>query len=103
MNKHTPGPWMLCNNIHYGWKTNPFSVCVSKKGVHGTAVANIPARQTISREEAQANARLISAAPDLLDCLLTMPQSIGYSDQDYWDWIDKVNLALKKALGEDWQ
>ncbi len=68
MSKHTPGPWRFSDNTKW-WKTNPFSVTVPKKGVHGTAVANIPARATISMEEAQANARLIAAAPDLLEAL----------------------------------
>lgn len=100
---HTPGPWMFCNNIHYGWKTNPYSVCVSKRGVHGVAVANIPARATIGPEEARANAALISTAPELLDCLLTMPQGAGSSDQDYWDWIEKVNAVLTKATDGAWK
>ena len=94
---HTPGPWIYCNNIHYGWKTNPYSVCVQKKGVHSTTVANIPAKATITREEARANARLISAAPDLLDALQTMPQGPSNTDQEWWDWIDKARKAIDKA------
>lgn len=101
--KHTPGPWIFCNNAQHGWKTNPYSVCVQKKGVHSVTVANIPARASIGPQEAQANAALISAAPELLDCLLTMPQSLGHSDQDWWDWIDKVNRVLTKATNGEWK
>ena len=99
MNEHTPGPWRLENNIHYGWKTNPYSITVRKRGVHSVAVANIPAKQTITREEALANARLIAAAPDLLDALMTLPQSPTNTDDDWWKWIDKARTAIDKATG----
>ena len=101
--KHTPGPWMLINNIHYGWKTNPYSVCVKKRGVHGVAVANIPAKATVSPEEAKANAALIAAAPELLACLLTMPQSMASTEQDWWSWVDTVNEVLHKATDGAWK
>jgi hypothetical protein len=101
MIKHTPGPWTYWNNIHYGWKTNPYSVTVQKPGVHSVTVANIPARQTISKDEARANAKLISAAPDLLDALQTMPQGPSNTDQEWWDWIDKARKAIDKATGEE--
>lgn len=99
MTKHTPGPWLL--NENNNWKTNPFSVTVRKPGVHSTTVANIPTRMTIPPSEQQANARLISAAPDLLDALITMPQSMLNTEQDWWDWIDKARAAIDKATGED--
>lgn len=96
---HTPGPWRLENNIAYGWKTNPYSITVRKPGVHGVAVANIPAKQTISRDEALANARLMAAAPDLLDALVTMPQGLSSTDAEWWDWIEKARAAIDKATG----
>lgn len=99
MTKHTPGPWLL--NENNNWKTNPFSVTVRKPGVHSTTVANIPTRMTIPPSEQQANARLISAAPDLFDALITMPQSMLNTEQDWWDWIAKARAAIDKATGED--
>lgn len=99
MNEHTPGPWSLENNIAYGWKTNPYSITVRKRGVHCVAVANIPAKKTITREEALANARLIAAAPDLLEALMTLPQSPTNTDDDWWKWIDKARAAIDKATG----
>lgn len=92
---HTPGPWLL--NENNNWKTNPFSVTVRKPGVHSTTVANIPTRMTIPPLEQQANARLISAAPDLLDALMTWPQWIGATDDDIWAWVDKARAAIDKA------
>ena len=97
--KHTPGPWRLENNIHYGWKTNPYSINTRKPGVHSVAIANIPAKQTISRDEALANARLISAAPELLDVLQTFPQSMDWTDEQLMEWNDRARAAIAKATG----
>lgn len=98
VSKHTPGPWLFNDNSEY-WTTHPFSVTVRKRGVHAVAVANIPARATIELSEAKANAQLIAAAPDLLDALVTMPQGMSSSDQDWWDWVDKARSAIDKATG----
>ncbi len=68
MTQHTPGPWRLSVNKPY-WVTNPYSIVVRKYGVHQVAIANIPKRETISIHEAKANAVLIAAAPDLLQCV----------------------------------
>lgn len=65
VNKHTPMEWRL--NENNNWKTNPFSITVRGRGVHSTTIANIPTRMTIPPQEQQANARLIAAAPDLLE------------------------------------
>ena len=53
MNKHTPGPWEAVSDHdwHSGWKF----------GVAGV----VPVNHTIT----EANARLIAAAPDLLEAL----------------------------------
>jgi hypothetical protein len=96
--KHTQGTWWLSNNIQYGWKTNPYSITTRKPGVHLTTVANIPAKATISLEEAFANAKLIAAAPDLLDALLTMPQGLHISDDELWAWQEKASNAIDKAI-----
>lgn len=98
MRKHTQLKWKLSINPH--WKTNPFSVIVQGGGVHSTTIANIPSRRTIPMLEQEANARLITAAPDLLDALVTMPQGMSSTDQEWWDWIDKARSAINKATGE---
>jgi hypothetical protein len=99
MSKHTPGPWRFNDNTKW-WKTNPFSITVPRHGVHGAAIANIPAKATISRLEAEANARLISAAPDLLEALMTFPQSIAWTDDELWAWSKKAIDAIEKATGK---
>jgi hypothetical protein len=105
MNKHTPGPWRLNENSN--WKTNPFSITVSKPGVHSTTISNIPTRMTVPPQEQKANARLISAAPDLLEALKGASKAIReYRSQGathaYWDNVEEqVNAAIKKAEGTE--
>lgn len=101
MYKHTTGPWRFNDNVRYEWKTNPFSITTRKPGVNSTTIANMPYRKTISQEEAMANARLISAAPDLLDALMTFPQSMAWTDDDLWKWSEKARAAIDKALGNN--
>jgi hypothetical protein len=64
-------------------------------------VADCDGKGDIGRqEESRANARLISAAPDLLNALLKFPQHHGATDQDWWDWIGIAREAIDKAQGE---
>lgn len=95
---HTKERWVL--NENNNWKTNPFSITARKRGVHSATIANIPTRMTIPPLEQQANARLISAAPDLLDALLKLPQHHGATEQEWWDWIAIARAAIDKATGE---
>ena len=72
-----------------------------KPGVNSTTIANIPTRMTLTPQEHQANARLIPAAPDLLEALQTMPQGLLTTDEDLWRWSDKARAAIDKATGEN--
>jgi hypothetical protein len=92
MSKYTPGPWRLNDNTKY-WKTNIFSITVRKHGVSSSTVANIPARATIPVSEAWANARLIAAAPDLLEAV----KAALSDDQPY---IEKCKAPIAKATGK---
>ena len=96
--KHTQEKWVL--NENFNWKTNPFSITARKRGVHSTTIANIPTRMTIPPQEQKANARLISAAPDLFNALITMPQHHGATEQEWWDWIAIARAAIDKVTGE---
>lgn len=98
MNQHTPGPWWF--NENENWTTNPFSVTVRKRGVNRTTVVNIPNRMTVPKQEQEANARLVAAAPDLLEALQTMPQGLVWSDDELWRWSEKARAAIDKATGE---
>ena len=74
--KHTPGPW-------YNSTANPHAVNKDGKGLaigiattHGTDDANY-SDFFPSTEEAQANARLIAAAPELLEALQMLSDTAG--------------------------
>ena len=97
----TQGAWHFQDNTRYKtpWKTNPYSITCRKAGVHGSTIANIPNRKTISDEEKRANALLIAAAPDLLEALMTMPQGLVWSDDELWAWHEKACKAIDKATG----
>lgn len=102
--KYTPGPWML--NIG------------TLKGGHilvyaeGYGVAKVYDEETESRTTNMANARLIAAAPDLLEAL---QDALGALEQDYdigkdandSDWeglayqrLQNARAAIAKALGQ---
>lgn len=67
--QHTPGPWRLAfNNAADGW-----TVEAGHNDYIGHTAAFTPRpgsnERTLSRDEAEANARLIAAAPTLLEAL----------------------------------
>lgn len=99
--KHTPGPWLLNHNTN--WKTNPFSVTVRKRGVHSTTVANIPTRMTIPPQEQQANATLLSTAPEMLDVLLRARDAIEALDGTSAEnerLVDDYRVVIARATGD---
>ena len=90
--KHTPGPWVI--------KKSALSYFIDArlKGSTMQEVAYIGATEI--NEQQGANARLISAAPDLLEALEFMLSEFGKQDghTDY-SAIDKAEAAIKKAKG----
>ena len=62
--KHTNGPWMPTANFH---QNGMIVVADNAKEHEGTAIASIPNFRCY--EDAEANATLIAAAPDLLEAL----------------------------------
>ncbi|HFT1859310.1 TPA: hypothetical protein RG921_004299 [Pseudomonas aeruginosa] len=74
MSKHTPGPWVLdtiptsvgiCHRIGPFPPRRPDDVTVR----HACLYADYPSASNPADEELEANARLIAAAPELLDAL----------------------------------
>lgn len=88
MSKHTPGPWEdagragLGRMVRAGTKEDPRWICV----VYGEGVT----------PESQANARLIAAAPELLEAMKNLVN--GGSDGRAKDW-DLAEAAIRKAEG----
>lgn len=76
--KHTPGPWH----------------------VSGKATINHPVRgwiASVSPVDRAANARLIAAAPELLEALERVSRWQGKLSYDDWEQVD---AAIAKARGE---
>ena len=93
MSKHTPGPWRVVDSWNdYMVESQNGEEIIWQDGPHDTPTIN------------EANARLIAAAPDLLEALESMLQSflITQSLDDYP--IDapcnKARAAIAKAKGE---
>ena len=94
--------WIFSDNTRYGWKNNPYSITTSAKGVHGTTIANIPARATIPDAQRRANALLIAAAPDLQEALaelLAVCYDLEINDETV-NAVAKARAALFKARGK---
>ncbi len=73
MSKHTPGPWKFG---HWGddfW--------VGADGYDGRKVARVTWGMGEEVEEGRENARLIAAAPDLLEALR---EAVEFFDSEYW-------------------
>lgn len=106
--RHTPGPWTIgdennaCCDVLLGTEHN--LTCSLDRRDNNTCA------EVISREEMLANARLISAAPDLLAACQKMAEweacekdySIGFTERiDLCaEAFELMNAAITKATGE---
>ena len=93
MSQHTPGPWVASQYMD----TNEWGVLTSGKGLddllNNQIVVGLSSRIT------KANARLIAAAPDLLDELKQLVDLIGRLPENAWDDVQgfDVNHAFSRA------
>lgn len=98
MSKHTPGPWRK-GNANYCHKIFAGDQAIAE--VWGsTRGRRISARHA----EAQSNARLIAAAPEMLDVLkatYTMLFNEGLAESQPWvnRGLDQIRAAIAKAEG----
>lgn len=83
--KHTPGPWIAHSYV------GAWCVIHSANGVFKN-IALVPG--------GEADARLIAAAPDLLEALLVARGYTGYAQAEPDD-MALIDAALSKALGHD--
>lgn len=91
--KHTPGPWLVAGSTVYAlndeqFPANRFSAQVSSGWVDEV--------QRISNNEIMANARLMGAAPDLLEALEELIAQTGITGT----FAEKTFAAIAKAKGE---
>jgi len=110
MSKHTPGPWgtTYAPRTRHNLKTWHVVAPARSEHVSPTRICT-----TGALVEAEANARLIAAAPDLLDVLKDALKAIDqlqdagdavvvkYFDNPGWQWIcnvyDEGHAAIAKA------
>jgi hypothetical protein len=99
--RHTPAPWVL--------KIRPAehddNVTVAEIEVNGKYRGGIARLQSaehidgIAKDELIANARLIAAAPEMLDAL-TRAVSCQPSDDSCEPWVSDARAAIAKAEGQ---
>lgn len=93
MSKHTPGPWVIRQGDEW---TNSI---VTQHGTLPNGEANDweVASYNLRRDEAKANARLIAAAPELLEALRV---AFGHVDRDtHWNDHALIAAVLAKLEG----
>lgn len=85
--KHTPGPWEAIGNLVRAPMVQPEGL------PRGIQIADCRDGYFLSHtEEAKANARLIAAAPELLEALMLAQSIIGLSD-------GAASKIITKAIG----
>ena len=107
--EHTPGPYYIKDydselhilrkwgdNVQPG-DTRTFGSC------YGSHIADISYCEggTASKEQALANARLIAAAPELLEALESILMAHGRYPLDWTEASEKAEVAIAKARGEE--
>ena len=94
--QHTPGPWEAVEgNAHHG----PFVTDIGDRTICDLYTLDGADRPAVFRpEEAEANARLIAAAPDLLAALEELCLAPNkHRPEEYWE---DARAAIAKAKGE---
>jgi hypothetical protein len=98
MSKHTPGPWVAAPYEGYGPRTTVRQGC-ERTGMRIASTFETTSPRNIERNEA--NARLIAAAPELLQALMAICDE-GDARQGYAsiEAYDIARTAIAKATGE---
>ena len=102
MSKHTPGPWESARNNSHRGSIATIHGCSNKDWVEVWS-PNMWGPEEVN----EANARLIAAAPELLEALKTCVNVLtepGIMDVDEWKWLKKLAVqdardAISKAEG----
>lgn len=96
--KHTPGPWSSDHEYEETWDTQT-NIYVGVKNILIAQVCETDGN--ISNEEFEANARLIAAAPDLLEALKRI-EFMCAAPPDFSDATmqEIARAAIAKATGQ---
>jgi len=87
MNKHTPGPWVV-DETHLQGSVNNLEI-----GRHITLCS-----LNVGRDQCLANARLIAAAPDMLEALIDCRRALELAN--FTGELAVVDAAIARATGE---
>ena len=88
--KHTPGPWTINE-----WPQSDREISI---GAIGTPLIAKAFQRDVSINEQKANARLIAAAPELLQCLINAKAAIeALSDGNDTPLIKEIENTIQKA------
>lgn len=94
--RHTPGPWRLEEDSKSGHCCFEYSI-VGNGPTHEVNIAEVIG--SYGGDPNLQNARLIAAAPELLDALKDALCALEVIDKQYVYVIDKARLAITKATG----
>ena len=96
MMSHTPGPWKVAENLFGNTASYEVYANVETKSGKGgyTRICQITPR------DQKANARLIAAAPELLEALEAMVEMVEMNGLGKRYALDLAASAIKKARGE---
>lgn len=104
---HTKGPWFVCGDPGFPSQTESWREGLTIGSVpHGTRVCDVTPLRV--RENAKADARLISAAPDMYEALKTFVAEyvdlVESGDAGFWDAekepkVIAARAAIAKAEG----
>lgn len=89
MSKHTPGPWGYFRHYPEGTWHIAASPMNYTKGQH--CIADV---------DTEDNARLMHAAPELLEALKKARRFVLLSQEPVGAELDEIDAAVKKATGE---
>lgn len=97
--KHTPGPWKVVKPQYENKKGVFASVYTNPATEKGFRTCEFDIRaDEYKNSHAEANARLIAAAPELLDALKTMVEIADASGVVLWGESDEVFAAARAAI-----
>lgn len=95
--KHTPGPWHV-GNVNKSRNKEFISINCGEGNAVYTIAQTIPLRDSATDED-RANARLIAAAPELLEALADLCYVVGHAYQDS-NVFKNARKVIEKATGE---
>lgn len=97
--KHTPGPWSCCQEEHGVPYLRVRGTVIGERYKIANVLLDPYCDSPCASEEAKANARLIAAAPELLEVAqeVLADDMLQYLPAEY---VAKVRAAIAKATGE---